>query len=70
MTLQEQLQEALTARHNLLVGRAKVAIGLGERRVEYTQASLKDLERYIAELRAQIARKPPRRSRVYYVVPD
>lgn len=70
MTLQEQLDEALAARHKLLTGTSRVAVGWGDRRVEYTAAKLSDLDTYIAGLRRAINGKPAQRSRIRYVVPD
>lgn len=68
-TLQEKLDEAIQARHELLIGRAMVSLGHGERRMEYTAANVKALDTYIAELRRQIAGRPARRGSIRYVVP-
>ncbi|WP_300616084.1 gpW family head-tail joining protein [Dokdonella sp.] len=68
---QQRLDEALAARHALLVGKATVSLGFGERRLEYTRATLAQLDRYIAELRLEIAGTPPRaRNRIIYAVPN
>lgn len=68
-TLQEKLDEAIQARHELLVGKRAVSIGHGIRRMEYTAANARALDTYIAELRRQIAGRPARRGSVRYVVP-
>lgn len=70
-TTQEKLDEAIEARHQLVVGRGKSSITLGERRVEYTQANLAALDAYIAELRRELSGKPAsaRRNRIRYVAP-
>jgi hypothetical protein len=70
LTTQQKLDEALAARHELLVGKAKVSIGFGERRAEYTRATLAQLDTYIAELRRDLAGKPRRRGAINYLVPD
>lgn len=71
LTLQQQLDEAVDARHRLVVGKKTVSVWYGERRVEYAPTQLKDLDEYIAGLRRQIAGVQPRRSRnrVIYGVP-
>lgn len=69
-TTQELLDEALAARHALLVGKKTVSIGFGDRKVQYTEANLAALDRYIAELRRTLAGKPAARNRVSYMVPD
>lgn len=68
-TPQQHLDEALTVRHQLLLGKAMVSLGFGERRVEYTKAELPALDAYIAELRRAIAGKAAPRGRITYVVP-
>lgn len=70
LTTQQKLDEALAARHALLVGKAKVSIGFGERRVEYTSAEIARLDTYIAELRRDLAGKARRRGAINYFVPD
>ena len=70
MATQQQLTEALTARHELLIGKAKVSLGFGERRLEYTRSTLKELDKYIAELRAALNGRKPIRNRIQYVVPN
>ena len=70
LTIRQKLDEALEARHQLLVGRARVSVGFGDRRIEFTAATLKQLDAYIAELRRKLAGATARgRSRVQYVVP-
>lgn len=68
-TLKEKLDEAVQARHDLLVGKLMVSIVHGERRMEYTAANIKALDTYIAELRRQITGRPARRGSIRYVVP-
>lgn len=70
MTTQQRLDQALAARHALATGQSKSAVMIGERRVEYTAAKAGDLDRYIAQLRAQLAGRRPSRARVQYVVID
>lgn len=70
MTTQELLDEAIAARHALLVGKARVSVGFGDRRVEYTAATLANLDSYIAELRRTLNGKKPVRNRITYMVPD
>jgi len=69
-TTQQLLDEAIAARHQLLVGKARVSVGYGDRRVEFTAATLKQLDSYIAALRRRLAGTARRgRTRVQYVVP-
>ncbi|MEB1547359.1 gpW family head-tail joining protein [Xanthomonas campestris pv. campestris] len=68
-TPQQHLDEALAARHQLLLGKATVSLSFGERRVEYTKAELPALEAYIAELRRTIAGKVMRQITVPGSVP-
>lgn len=70
MTTQQLLDEAIAARHALITGKAKASVGFGDRRLEYTQATLKDLENYIGELRRKINKIKPTRSRISYFVPN
>lgn len=69
--LQQLLDEALSARHRLLIGKQAVELMQDGRRVRYgdATASLQRLDRYIASLQAQLANIAPRRGRVYYGVP-
>lgn len=69
LTLQQQLDEAVEARHRLIVGKKTVSVGYGDRRVEYTVAQVADLDRYIAELRRQIAGVKSQRNRIGYGMP-
>jgi len=67
---QQLLDEAIDARHKLIVGRARVSVGFGDRRVEYTAATLKQLDAYIAELRRKLSGRRAVRNRISYGVPD
>ncbi len=69
MSLQQQLDEALAARHALIIGKAAVTVGYGERRIEYSAARLADLDSYIADLRRQITGAKRVRNRISYLVP-
>lgn len=70
MTAQQKLDEALQVRHQLMLGKAKASLGFGDRSITYTQATRKDLDAYIAELRREIGGRTASRSRVRYAVPD
>ncbi|TKW61710.1 MAG: hypothetical protein DI628_03540 [Blastochloris viridis] len=68
-TLQSRLADAETARHKLLTGTQEVTVNLhGFGSTTYTQANVKALDRYIAELRMQIARLTggPRRGPILF----
>jgi hypothetical protein len=69
---QQQLDEALAARHTLLIGKQPTELMIGDRRVRYGDAtsSLARLDAYIADLRRQLAGFPLRRGRLYYGVPE
>lgn len=67
---QQKLDEAIAARHALITGKKTVSLVFGDRRVEYTAATVKDLERYIAELRRELNGVRPTRNRITYMVPD
>lgn len=54
MTLQEMLDEAIAARHALAVGKARAVVRMADRSVEYTRATLPQLNAYIASLQAQL----------------
>ena len=69
-TTQELLDEAKAARHKVVVGKARVSVGYGDTRVEYSAANLKELNRYIRGLEAQLRGRSPVRNRVRYGVPD
>ena len=65
MTIQEMLDEAIAARHALMVGKARVSIRLDGRAVEYTRAKLAELNAYIADLQAQLAPSALPRARTF-----
>jgi hypothetical protein len=69
-TLQQQLDDALAARHAWKTGRTRSSVTIGDRTIQYSVEGLKDLDAYIAELRAGLAGRPAVRNRVSYVVPD
>ena len=56
MTLQERLDDAKVALHELMVGRSgRVFVDQNGERIEYTAANRADLRKYILELEAEIA---------------
>ena len=56
LTLQQRIDDAKAAYHELLVGRApKVVVDQNGERVEYTQANRAALAQYIADLEDQLA---------------
>jgi len=62
LTTQERLEEAQEALHALLTGTQAVSVhDQNGERVEYRPVSRADLQRYVADLEAQVAgaRKPP-----------
>ena len=61
MTLQEQLNEARTALHQLLTGQAMVSITRDGKRIDLSPANRSDLERYIGHLEAQSGQGGARR---------
>ncbi len=69
-TLQEQLDEALAARHAWCIGRTRVTVTFGDRTLQYSVEGMKQLDAYIAQLRRQINGVAPVRNRVRYVTPD
>lgn len=69
-TLQEQLDEAIAARHAWKTGKTRTSMTLGNRTIQYSVEGLKQLDAYIAELRRQIAGTTRVRNRVTYAVPD
>lgn len=69
-TTQDLLTEAEAALHSLQIGKAKVSVGYGDRRIEYSPAKIPQLQDYIAGLKAQLAGKPRARNRMRYAVPD
>lgn len=69
-TLQEQLDEAIAARHAWKIGKTRTTVTMGDRTIQYSVDGLKQLDAYIAELRRQIAGVTRVRNRVSYAVPD
>lgn len=67
---QQQLEEALQARHRWLTGRTRQSITIGDKTITYSVDGLKQLDAYIAELRRQLSRRPRARNRIFYGVPD
>lgn len=67
MTKAERLAEAEDALHRLLTG-AQVASARDTtgRQVTYTQATRRDLEAYIAQLKAEMGTKPRRALKVVF----
>jgi hypothetical protein len=52
-TCAQKLAEAKVAMHALQTGKGIVSVGYGERRVQYTAATISDLRAYISELNAE-----------------
>lgn len=69
-TLQEQLDEAIAARHAWKTGKTRSTVTFGDRTIQYSVDGLKQIDAYIAELRRQLAGTTRGRSRVTYAVPD
>jgi hypothetical protein len=69
-TTQDLLDQATTAYNALLTGTALVSVQYGDRKIDYTPANRQQLERYIGQLRRQIAGKTSVRNRISYMVPD
>jgi hypothetical protein len=69
-TTQDLLNQATAAYNALLTGTATVSVQYGDRKVEFTAANRQQLERYIGQLRRQIAGTKSVRNRVTYMVPD
>ncbi|GAJ77643.1 putative head-tail joining protein of prophage [Vibrio sp. JCM 18905] len=63
MTLQEMLQQAEAAYHNLQTGKMAVSVQKGDRKVEYSRANIHELRAYIDDLRAQLGTNSVRRRR-------
>ncbi len=66
-TLRQRLADAENARHQLLTGSMRERISRGGTDITYTRADIGKLERYIAQLQADIARaegSAPRRGAV------
>lgn len=73
LSTQQKLDQAIEARHALMIGRRAVMLSADGAQTQYTPAELPALERYIAELRRQLSieqtGQAPRRRRIAYVVP-
>lgn len=69
-TTQELIDEAESALHQLQIGAAKASVGIGDRRVEYTPATVGKLQTYINTLKAKLSGTRVVRNRVRYAVPD
>lgn len=62
MTLQQQLDEARSAYHQLMTGTKAVRIQKDGRLVEFSRATVNELRSYINDLEAQLGlsrRRPP-----------
>lgn len=62
MTLQQQLDEARSAYHQLMTGTKAVRIQKDGRLVEFSRATVNELRNYISDLEAQLGlsrRRPP-----------
>ena len=68
--LQEKLAEAEAVRHRWLTGKVSTSWSYGDRTVQYSVDGLKQIGRYIAELRRRLAGVRAVRTRVAYGVPD
>lgn len=68
--LQQQLDEAIAARHAWRTGKTRAAAAFGDRRIEYSVEGMKQLDAYIAQLRRAISGVPRGRNRITYAVPD
>ncbi|QRO34139.1 gpW family head-tail joining protein [Chromobacterium violaceum] len=55
-TLRQRLSDAEAARHRLLTGSMRERINRGGTDITYTRTSIRDLERYISQLQAEISR--------------
>ncbi len=55
-TLRQRLSDAEAARHRLLTGSMRERINRGGTDITYTRPSIRDLERYISQLQAEISR--------------
>jgi hypothetical protein len=65
--IQAWLDEAIAARHELLIGVAAVSIRKDGRAVEYTKAKLSDLNAYIDSLESQLDPTRAKRTRTFRV---
>jgi hypothetical protein len=55
--LQQYLDEALAARHQLALGRREVEVGHADKRAKFTEATAPALDAYLAALRQAIRLK-------------
>lgn len=69
-TTQEQLDEAIAARHAWRTGQTRSSVSFGDRTIQYSVDGLKQIDAYIAELRRTLAGTTRVRNRVSYAVPD
>lgn len=70
MATQQQLDEALAARHAWRTGKTRSSQTLDGRTVQYSLEGMKWLDQYIGQLRRELSGTAPVRNRVTYVVPD
>lgn len=61
LTTAQRLEEARTALHDLMTGKAVVRVSRGGRLVEFRAHDIAELRRYIAELEAELNHGPRRR---------
>ena len=59
-TPQERLDQAVAARHKLLLGQLAYVVEADGRRVEYSRTNLDALDAEIANLRAEVENRRPR----------
>ncbi len=67
--LRQRLQEAEAALHRLMIGEMEVTVSVtGYGATNYTRANRSELERYISQLKVQIAKKTgrPKRGPIYF----
>lgn len=69
-TLQDQLDEAIAARHAWRTGRARTTVTFGDRTIQYSVEGMAQLDAYIASLQRQLSGAARVRNRVTYGVPD
>jgi len=69
-TLQQQLDEAIAARHAWKTGKTRTTVTFGDRTIQYSVEGMQQLDSYIADLRRQISGVVRSRNRVIYAVPD
>jgi len=69
-TLQEQLDEAIAARHAWRTGAIRTTATFGDRTIQYSVEGMAQLDAYISDLRRQIGGVARTRNRVVYAVPD